>query len=338
LAILAGMDTLVDVARQTGPDGKPMRIAQVLEQKNDIMLDAPWYPTNQSMSSIATLATGEPAGAWIGFNEGGAVEKPSTEQITDTCGMLEAWSEVECKIADISGNRDKYLESRDKAFIGGLSKTMCSALIYNNVATDNPKAFQGLHPRFASTSTGRGKDQIIKALGAQGDNTSIWCIAWGEDKVHMLYPKDLPSGLDYDFKGKVTMEPATGKRMDVYRGKYDWYAGLAIVDYRCVVRIANIDVSNLLTAGDTSDTSANIEKYMSMALDYLPDTEGNVCFYMGKDVISMLRVKLMNKSNTHLSVSDWVRGDTLLRRGRMSFMGFPIGRVDQILKTEAAIS
>ena len=338
MAIIAGMDTLVDVARQTGPDGKPMKIAQVLEQKNDIMLDAPWFPTNQSMSQIATLQTSEPAGSWIGFNEGGSIEKPSTDQINDVCGMLEAWSEVECKIADISGNKNKYLEQRDRAFIGGLSKTMSNALMYNSLATGNPKAFHGLAPRYGSTTTGRGKDQIIKAGGSQSDNTSIWIVQWGEDKVHMLYPKDLPAGLDYDFKGKVTIEPEAGKRMDVYRGKYDWYAGLHVLDPRCIVRIANIDVSNLLTAGDSSDTSANIEKFMSMALDYLPDTEGNVCIYANKTVMSMLRVKLMNKSNTHLTVDDWVRGNTLLRRGRMSFMGFPIGRVDQILNTEAVVS
>lgn len=333
MAIIAGMDTLYDVARVTGPDGKPMKIAQILEQKNDILLDAPFYPTNQSMSMVATRVASEPAGSWIGFNEGGSIEKPSNEQITDSCGMLEAWSEVECKIAELSGNWQKYLEQRDRAFIGGLSKTMAYAFIYNSVLTGNSKSFHGLAPRLASLG-----DQVITGGSTDTDNTSIYCVQWGEDKVHGIYPKDLPAGLNYEFKGKCTIEPASGKRMDVYRGKYDWYMGLHVVDPRCIVRIPNIDVSALKTAGDTSDTSANIEKLMSQALDALPDTEGNVCFYMNKTVLSMLRVKLMNKSNTYLTVDDWVRGNTLLRRGRMSFMGFPIGRCDQITNAEALVS
>ena len=333
MAILAGMDTLYDVARVSGPDGKPMKIVQVLEQKNDILLDAPFYPTNQSMSMVATRVTAEPAGAWIGFNEGGSVEKPSNEQITDSCGMLEAWSEVECKVADLSGNWQKYLEQRDRAFIGGLSKTMAYAFIYNSMLTGNTKAFHGLAPRLSAIG-----DQVLSGGGAQGDNTSIYCVQWGEDKVHGIYPKDLPTGLQYDFKGKVTKDMGSNKLMDVYRGKYDWYMGLHVVDPKCIVRIANVDVSNLKTAGDSTDTSANIEKLMSLALDALPDTEGNVCFYMNKTVMSMLRVKLMNKSNTHLTIDDWVRGNTLLRRGRMSFMGFPIGRVDQITNAEAVVS
>ena len=329
-----GLDTLVDVSRQS-VDGKVMKIAQVLAQTNDIVLDAPFYPTNQTMSMVATLATGEPSGTWKGLNEFVGAEKPSTEQISDGCGMLEAWSNIDCVQADMSGDKAKYLENKDKAFIGGLGKTQAATMIYGNTAI-NPKSFTGLAPRYNSTTTGRGKEQIIKAGGTGSDNTSIWLVQWGEDKVHGIYPKDLTAGLQHDFKGKVTLTD-NYKHMDVYQTKYDWFTGIHIADYRSVVRCANIDVSDLLTAGDASDTSTNLMKHMSLMLDGLPDTNGNVCFYMNKTVMSMLRVKLMNKGNTFLSVSDWTRDDVLLRRGRLSFMGFPIGRVDQITNAEAAV-
>lgn len=330
-----GLDTLYDVARQAGPDGKPMKIANVLSQTNDLLLDMPFYPTNQTMSMVATLQTGEPTGSFRALNEGVAAEKPSTEQISDGCAMLEAWSNIDCALADMSGNKAKYLENKDKAFINGMGKTMHLNTIYGSLATSS-KAFDGLATRYNSTSTGRGKNQIIKAGGASGDNTSIYLIQWGEDKIHGIYPKDTVGGLNYDFKGKQTIQPTAGAFMDVYQGHYAWYTGLHVADYRSVVRVANIDVSDLLTAGDASDTSANILKHMSIALDTLPDTTGNVAFYCNNTVLSMLRVKLMNKSNTLLTVEDWQR-DSILRRGMMKFMGFPVRRVDQIINAEAAV-
>lgn len=332
--IEVGLDTLVDVARQTGPDGKPAKIAQVLEQKNDIFLDAPMYPSNQSMSSLTTLAASEPSGEWIGLNEGGSVEKPTTEQIVDGCGMLESWSEVECKVAELSGDVARYLENKDKAFIGGLGKSVTNALMYNSIFTGNTKAFHGIMPRYNSTTTGRGKDQIIKVMPdgtSVTDNMSIVLVKWGEDSVYMQYPKDLPSGLQYDFKGKVTKELANNKLMDVYRGKYDMYTGLVVVDYRCIVRACNISLAAVL-----SSDPPNIIKTMSDMLDYLPDADG-ACFYMEKTLISHLRWAMLNRHNTPVTVDDWMRDGRKLRSGRLSFMGHPIGRVDQMSKAEALV-
>jgi hypothetical protein len=76
---------------------------------------------------------------------------------------------------------------------------------------------------------------------------------------------------------------------------------------------------------------------MSVALDTLPDTTGNVAFYANNIVMSMLRVKLMNKTNTFLTLEDWKR-DSVERRGMMKFMGFPVRRVDQITNAETAVA
>ena len=302
------LDTLVDITRQMDPDGKPAKIADVLAETNDMVLDMPWFPSNQTMTQVSTLQTGEPEGQFRALNEAVGAEKPETEQISDGCAMLEAWSNIDCVAAEMTGNVSKYLENKDKAFIRGLGKTMAKTVVNGDIKT-NKKAFNGLAVRYNSTSTGRGKGQILKAGGSGSVNTSIYLIKWGEDLCHGLYPKDLQSGLRYDFKGKVTVSPSAGTFMDVYQGKYEWFCGLHVVDYQAVVRIANIDTTALATAGTGSDTAANLIRLMSLALDGLRDTNGNVCFYCNKTVMSILRIQMMNRSNTWFTPIEWQADD-----------------------------
>jgi len=95
---------------------------------------------------------------------------------------------------------------------------------------------------------------------------------------------------------------------------YQQKIGLSVRDWRFVVRIANIDTTALATAGDTSDTSANIFKYMSLALDKFPPV-GSVrpVFYMNQTMRSYLRVKLINKSNVWLDLTDMTGASGITR-------------------------
>jgi hypothetical protein len=115
--------------------------------------------------------------------------------------------------------------------------------------------------------------------------------------------------------------------------------GLAVQDYRYVVRICNIDVSALKTASDSSDTSANILKYMIQALGLIP-TQGNpnLAFYMNRTVQSMLAVKLLDKSNVWLSMDEVKNSPVFRPRGVLKFQGVPCRRIDKITETESQIT
>lgn len=114
-----------------------------------------------------------------------------------------------------------------------------------------------------------------------------------------------------------------------------------IRDWRSVVRIANIDVSDLLTAGDATDSSANLLKHMSMATDLIPDEHQNTkqVFYVNRTVMSMLKVKLMEKSNVHLTLED-ITGANGVAKKVLHFMGIPVRRVSNniLLSTESQVS
>jgi len=332
--------TLLDVARAMDPNGKIDMIAEVLQEYNDILDDIPMIEGNLPTGHVSTVRTSKPAGTWRQLNKGIQASKATTGQITNTCGMLEALSHIDKDLAMLNGNTEAFRFSQDKGFIQGLSDTMSSTLIYGNVSV-NPEQFDGLASRYFSTgSTYTTSAQMIDAGGTGSDNTSIWLVQWAPNKCYGIYPKGSLAGLQHQDDGLITISDPnnSGYFMKVYQSHFQWKCGLAIDDYRTVVRICNIDISNLETASDSSDTSANIIKYMCQAIEKLPpDSSARPVFYMNNRVRAMLGVKLLDKSNIWLSM-DEVKNTPLVRGKMLHFLSIPCRRIDSILNTETQIT
>jgi hypothetical protein len=251
--------------------------------------------------------------------------------------MLEAYSEIDKDLAVLNGNTAEWRLSEDKPIIEGMGQQLATALIYGDTSV-NPERFVGLAPRYYTLAGSVTSPNVINAGGTGSDNTSIWLVGWSMDTIHGIFPKGSKAGLVMEDLGEQTIYDASLGRFQAYRSHYQQKAGLAVRDWRFVVRICNIDISDLETAGDTSDTSANIFKYMSMALDKFPPV-GSVrpVFYMNQRVRAMLRVKLISKSNLWLDLTD-MKGASGITRPTISFQGVPCRRVDSILNNEALVA
>ncbi|MCI4573929.1 major capsid protein, partial [Escherichia coli] len=158
--------------------------------------------------------------------------------------------------ADLNGNTAEFRLSEDRAFIEAMNQQMAQTLFYGDSSV-NPQQFMGLSSRYSSLSAGNAQN-IIDAGGTGTDNTSIWLVVWGENTVHGIFPKGQKAGIQMEDKGQVTLEDANGGKYEGYRTHYKWDNGLALRDWRYVVRIANIDVSNL----SEPSSAANIAKLM----------------------------------------------------------------------------
>jgi hypothetical protein len=270
------------------------------------------------------------------LNQGIVPVKSTSNQITETTGMLENYSEIDKDLAMLNGNSAEWRLSEDKAVIEGIGQSLATALVYGDTSVD-PEKFVGLAPRYYRLGTAVTSANVIDALGTSTGNTSIWLVGWSNDTVHGIFPKGSKAGIEVEDKGQQTLLDANGGRYEGYRTHYQFKAGLCVRDWRFVVRIANIKVSDLITAGDGTDTSANLLKFMSMALDKFPPT-GSVrpVFYMNQTVRSMLRVKYLNKTNVHLSLDD-VQGPNGVMRPTLAFQGVPCRRLDAISSNETAL-
>ena len=341
--LASAMPTLLDVARRTDPNGAIADVAEILQQYNELLDDIPWQEGNLPTGHQVTVRTNKPTPTFRLLNKGVVPNKSTTGQIVESCAILEDRNHIDVNVADLNGNTAAYRLSEDRAIIQAMSDTLAYALIYGDVSA-NPEQFNGLNSRYFGITAGvcpTTYANVIDAGGTGADNTSIWLIVWGPQTVFGIYPKGSKAGLRQEDRGiqDILMDSTTGAYMRAYVSWYQWMCGLCIRDWRAVVRIANIDVSNLNTAGDAVDTSSNILKFMSKALDRIPpNVQGRKVFYMNETVRSMLRVKMLDKSNLLLRM-DEIQGLSIPRPdGVLTFMGVPCRRIDAITNAETALT
>ncbi len=328
--------TLLDVAKRSDPDGKIATVAEILSETNEILADMTFIEGNLPTGHKSTVRTGLPTATWRKLYGGVQPTKSTTAQVTDSCGMLEAYAEVDKALADLNGNTAAFRLSEDRAHIEGMNQQVASALFYGDEAT-NPERFTGLAPRYNSLSA-ENADNIIVGGGAGADNGSIWLVVWGPNTCHGIVPKGSKAGLQMEDKGQVTIEDVDGSggRMEGYRSHYRWDVGLTLRDWRYVVRIPNIDkslLSTTYTAGAFS-SGAHLSNLMFQAIRRVPNLSmGRAAFYMSRDMETTLDQQTSAATQGSVLTSENVGGQLVT-----SFKGIPIRRCDALAADEAVVS
>ena len=319
--------TLMDFARRQGENDKIAKIIELLNETNEILEDMVVIEGNLQTGHMTTVRTGLPSATWRMLNYGVQPSKSQTKQVTDSCGMLEAYAEVDKDLANLNGNKAEFRLSEDRAFLEAMNQSMASTTFYGDTTT-HPERFVGLAPRYDDTSAANS-DNIINGGGTGSDNTSIWLVVWGENTCHGIYPKGSKAGFSHQDLGEVTLEDAANGKYQGYRTHYKWDLGLTLRDWRYVVRIANIDVSAMIAASGAAD----LTKLMINATELIPNLGmGKAAFYCNKTVRTYLRHQILAKSNVNLTYEN-VAGKRIV-----AFDGIPVRRNDQILLTEATVS
>ena len=330
--------SLLDWARRVDPDGRIATVAETLTRYDEILDDITFMEGNLPTGHKTTVRASLPTPSWRLLNQGVVRTKSTTNQITDVCGLMETYSEIDVDVAKLNGNTSAFRFSEDKPHIEGMGQEFGTTFVYGDTSVD-PEKFVGLAPRYYSVSEGTTQGNVIDAGGTGNDNTSMWLVGWSAETISGIFPKGSVAGLQVKDLGEQTALDDSNNPFQAYRTHFQWKPGIAVKDWRYVVRICNIDVSALLTAGDTSDSSANLLKHMSIAIDKLPPTGiAKVVFYANNTVRSMLRVKMQNKSNLLMSLQDIMSPISGFNRQTLHFQGVPVRRLDSIISTEARIT
>jgi len=333
--------TLLDLAKVTDPDGSIAAVVEILNETNEVLADMSWMEGNLPTGHRTTIRTGIPAPTWRKLYGGVQPNKSTTVQVTDNTGMLEAYAEVDKKLADLNGNTAAFRLQEDRPHIEGMNQEIVDTLFYGNEATE-PEAFTGLAPRFANLTSDANSDNVLDGAGTGSDNASIWLVVWGPNTVHGIVPKGSTAGLKVEDKGQVTLEDASGGsntgRMEAYRTHYAWDAGLTVRDWRYVVRIANIDKSALIrtyTSG-TFSTGAILPDLMFQALRLIPNlSAGRPAFYMSRDIATWVARQSAAMGNANAVTIDTIAGDQKMTE---RFNGIPMRRCDSLSADEAALT
>lgn len=323
--------TLLDLAKRMDPDGKIAAIVEILNQTNEILDDMTWQEGNLPTGHRTTIRTGIPAPTWRKLNGGVLPNKSTTAQVTFDCGMLEAYAEVDKALADINQNTAAFRLSEDKAHIEGMNEELATKLFFGNTATV-PEAFTGLAAYYNDTAAANG-DNIVLGGGAGTDNNSIWLVVWSPETVYGIIPKGSKAGLQMNDKGQVTIEnqDGAGGRMEAYRTHYRMDAGLVVRDWRYVVRIPNIDKSDLTFTGASG---ADLINLMTQAVEKVPNLNaGRAVFYTSRRIKTYLRTQITAAVKSSTLTMDAVAGKHVL-----AFDGIPVKRVDVLGADETKVS
>lgn len=330
--------TLADWAKRTDPDGRIPIIAELLSQSNEVLEDCVFKEGNLPTGERVVVRTGLPAVYWRALNQGIPSSKSTTAQVDEAAGILEARSEVDKDLAMLNGNTAQFRLSEDTAFLEAMNQTQASTLFYGNPGTD-PKQFLGLAPRYSSLSATNAQN-ILSAGGSGSDNTSVYLVVWGDQTVYCHFPKGSKAGLIHEDLGEQTVYNSDGTRLQAYATRYQWKNGLVVKDWRYVVRIANIDVSDLIGQTGTQAASAatNIVKLMARSLYRIPNMAmGRAAFYMNRTVHSGLSIAALDKSQYVLKINEGL-SQFGTPYSWLSFLGVPLRRVDAIVNTESVVS
>ena len=327
--------TLLDWAKRESPGGGIDEIIEVLAASNPVVADANVMEGNLPTGNRGTMRSSLPTGSWRLLNQGVATEKSTTKQVTDLCGILEAYSKLDVDVASLNANEAAFRASEDNAFVAGMNSTVATAIFYGN-QNDNPEQIHGLTPRYNSLS-GEYTNQIINAAGSTAlGQTSVWLVTWGPGTCTLIYPKGSKAGLQSEDKGKqlVFSDPSTELlTYEAYVTKFQWKLGLALKDYRYVIRICNIDVAAL-----TSDAASGADLLDKLVDAYYsrPTVDlgsmAKVFIYCNKTVAKFLHKQAQSRANVNLTL------DMPAGKPQVSFLDAPIHVCDNIVSTEAVVS
>jgi len=322
---------LAEMAKRMDPSGDTVVIAEVLTEVNEMLLDAPWFPSNDTFAHKVVRRLSRPTGTWRKINEGVATEASRTVEAWETIGMLETYSEIDVELINNAPNPKEARMAEARSFLEGLSEHLADTLLYGSTE-DSPEEFTGFSPRMGVLVT---SDNVLDGGGSSSDTTSVFVVQWGQGQVFMIYPKNsAPNvGIKHQDLGEQTVSPAvssnkhTTSQFQAYRDHFQVKAGLVVKDPRCIGRIANIEVSGATNLFDEDD--------LITLLIRMKGGGKGASIYVNKVVMTQMQIALKDKNNVHYTAAG---GEGLAGEPVVRFMGHPVRQMDAILTSETAIS
>ncbi len=325
------LDTLLDHAKQFGPDGNIADYVEALSQDNEIVQDMPYVEANKMTSHQYQVEVGLPTVYFKLLGAGVLSSKGQFAQIEDACAMLESWSITEKELADLGGNPAKYRLNKARQHLMSMGIKLATTYFYGSAAS--PEEFIGLAPRYSSLSAVNASN-IIDCGGTGSDNASIWLLGLGEGKIHGTFAKGTKAGIervDHGEQIEQNFGAVTGAQAVVYKEQFKCKTGIAVADWRYAARAANIDISNLVAKSSAADLMEAMIK-----MTYRIPNNGNgtrLKFYMNRTLQEFLHLQ----GRDLVVAGGGLTYENIAGKRVMSFGGIPVGRVDSLTESEARV-
>jgi len=344
---LATNMTLLEIVNRLDPNGNSAKIIEVLNQTNAILADAPWREANGgTVHTVKRRASlGDGTSGVRRFNEGTGKTNSKVSSFKVSLSMFEKRHEIDCDLIDIYGNKEEARMQEALATIEELGQQFTSYVLYGD-SSDDELGFKGLANELSALSDAR----VYGCGGTGSDLTSIFLVQWGENKTHLVYPKNMPNaGVQHEDLGKILVteenDSTNTKKFQAYVDLFKMKGALCISDPRSVARICNIETSSALDATSPSTTYTIDPAKISYALANMINQVGSAnmgsgaVIYAPRIVYAQMQVyALANPGKGFMYSNPFTSEGKTVGFGMLSYMGIPIRLTEQISVTETALT
>ena len=332
-----------ELIKRLDPQGNAAEIAEILNESNEIVQDVVFKEGNLPTGDEQTVRTGLPEVYWRQLNRGVPASHSTVATVTETCGQMEARSEVDSEVLNLNGMSATFRLQEEKPFIEAMTQAFAKTLFYGD-AKKKSEGFTGLATRYSTLNKAKAScaKNVIDCGGTGDKLTSIYIVGWG-DNVYCPFPKGSAVGLQSKDLGEHLIKDDQNNEFLGYTSIYDWKVGLMVRDWRYVVRLANINPDDLINGsgigtGDvkTANTS-NILMKLDQALTLIPRGAGTrLAMYMNSDVHYGLNVVAMRTDSNVIRYSEATEQFGAPETWT-TYKNVPMRRCDQILNTETRV-
>lgn len=324
--------SLAEFSQWYEEDGKLSNMINLLKQDNMILDHMMFKAGNQTDGYKGKLVTSLPTVYFRRLYQGVTPSKAGIASVKEPTRQLAArWGVDVDEIALYEGTSEQnaFRLQQGMLFIEAMKQKVVEQLFYGNPNTDADE-LRGLAAHYPTATS----PNVVDAGGSGSDNTSIWGIVWGDMTFHGFFPKNMKAGLQHEDLGKYDAEDADGKKYRALGDEWKWNLGFFLADWRAVVRICNIDVSDLSITDVTSGSYVNLRTLTITAKNKIPaGMRGRMKWYVSEAVMTALEIQAGNHTgNVHLRYGEWQDSKEVL-----FLHGKPVFEADAILETEAAI-
>jgi hypothetical protein len=320
------------------------RYINTIEVMNDtsqgILDDWVWMEANSGTKHIRSIRTGLPSLAWGMLYKGIPQSKSSKQQVTDTTGFVEGLSTVDLRQLNLYAEKKAAIRQEEgNTFIESMAQELVTAMFYHD-PDSNPQYPMGLGARYGQLGTSGAAAQVIDGGGSGSDNTSIWFVEHGYSGLSVIYPKGTPAGMQRENMGRQRVLDEDGNPYYVEEEMFSTHVGFSVGDWQRIVRIANIDVSDLqagtvdlyglMRKGYYKLKNRRVSKVMNQ------ENPGRVSIYCNRDVLEALDALGTNAGNADNFIR--LRPQEVEGREVMTYRSMPIRETDAILNTEAEVT
>lgn len=320
---------IMDISTRYTSDGKPLPVAEILTKRKPVFNDIPWMETNTTNGHRIAVETELPNAVLRKLNGGVAPSAGRANNVVEATAEFASLGVVDKVLAELSSNVADFRVKKNGRHIEAIGQKF-EDQFFNGTAVV-PEGFVGLKERYSSTS-GVLARQVISCSGSGSDLTSMFVVGWGGDAVYGLYAKGTKAGIQHMDYGDELVSDGNGGQYPAYRDWFALQAGVAVEDPRCIVRVCNIDLSDLEEA-PVPGTDLILVNQLIKATHRIERRESlNSVIYVNRDIYEWLDIQAANRTILALKHAE------LDGREVTMFRGIPIRATDALGWDESAVA